>query len=396
MVYRRKGRPGFSFQARTQTGWEQIGVGDTGKPLAQRIEQMWETLASEHRAWDILNPIIESGRLRPNKIKALYDLWISTKHDVGEIRHRLADTDVEPLVAEYMAVYRKRGFREATAKYTESHIRYLLPKDVPRLASSLTEDALTTKLYEYQDKHGAGVSPDMLRKVHSSWSGFFAYLVRPKRLYATSPMTHVIRPEATKPTPRFYELDSVIRIVEGQPTVKRKALMALMYGSGIETAVVVGIDDARKPLPGLTRADFDPDSHEARAAGAKTHTRDRVALIAEWAWPHVWAYIRELTPHAPIAPHDRSTLGDWHREVVRALKLKPEYPLHGARHHWAVRMLRSGTPVAVVQSQLGHATAKETLDLYGPFIPSGEDRKKWERRVTAEEKKLAKKAEKRA
>jgi integrase len=56
--------------------------------------------------------------------------------------------------------------------------------------------------------------------------------------------------------------------------------------------------------------------------------------------------------------------------------------MKNARHHWAVRMLRSGAPVAVVQRQLGHATAKLTLDTYGQFLPLGADRDRWEQVAT--------------
>lgn len=52
----------------------------------------------------------------------------------------------------------------------------------------------------------------------------------------------------------------------------------------------------------------------------------------------------------------------------------PAYPLKNARHHWAVRMLRGGAPVRVVQAQLGHSTATLTLDTYGRWMPASDDR----------------------
>ena len=93
MVYRRrdnktgKVRPGYTFMARTQTGWKQMGSRTDNKTLAGKIEGMWETLAKEHRAWDILGRVM-SGEL---PIGALYDLWSSTRWDVHEIRRRLND-----------------------------------------------------------------------------------------------------------------------------------------------------------------------------------------------------------------------------------------------------------------------------------------------------------------
>lgn len=77
-------------------------------------------------------------------------------------------------------------------------------------------------------------------------------------------------------------------------------------------------------------------------------------------------------------------MSDWHLKTVKDLKL-PGCPLKNARHHWAVRMLRNGAPIHVVQAQLGHSTAKLTLDTYGTFIPRADDRARAEAQVTRAE-----------
>ena len=68
-------------------------------------------------------------------------------------------------------------------------------------------------------------------------------------------------------------------------------------------------------------------------------------------------------------------VSQWHRHTLtHLLKLTPVLRLHAARHHWAVTNLRVGVPVAVVQHQLGHASASMTLNVYGAFLPSVADR----------------------
>lgn len=76
------------------------------------------------------------------------------------------------------------------------------------------------------------------------------------------------------------------QIVEAQPDPARRALFALLYGTGAEMSVALR----------LTRADVDPATKEVRAAGTKTHTRDRMARVAEWAWPIFWAYAKDHLP----------------------------------------------------------------------------------------------------
>lgn len=114
---------------------------------------------------------------------------------------------------------------------------------------------------------------------------------------------------------------------------------------------------------------------EVRAAGTKTHTRDRMARVADWAWPIFWGCAKDHLPTARLwqETQRRFTVSDWHREAVKALT-QPPYPLKNARHHWAVRILRNGAPIHVVQAQLAHSTAKLTLDTYSAFVPRSEDR----------------------
>lgn len=365
MVYRRRNRPGWTFQARTSTGWDQLGSGTDDKSLATRIEAMWETLASKERAWDLLTPVLDARRKRTKHLLALYDLWIATKYNVIEMRRRLQDVDVAPLVDEFLVMYGQQDVGENTLNYTTYYLRYLFPKGTPRMVSTVTSDWLTERLYAYE------AGPNTLRVVHSTWSRFCQYLVMPKRLLPSNPMAHVEKPPVVKSPIKFYELDIVDRIIAAQPTQERKALFSLLYGSGIERGIA----------PLLTRTDFNESTHEVRGAGTKTHTRDRMALIAEWAWPEIHAYLKGFLPGVLLFPRNPSTISHWHLETVRALTL-PEYPAHNARHHWAVRQLRAGAPVKLVQDQLGHASPTTTLKYYGPFLPTREERARWERTAT--------------
>ena len=147
MVYRRPNRKTWTFQARTQTGWNQLGTLTSNKSLASRIEGMWNTLATEHRAWDVLGRVM-AGTL---PIGVLYDLWTETRHDLPEVRRRLNDTDLEPLVADWHAVH-GRTVNADSAAHALVHVRALLPEGTRRLASEVTTAWLTEQLYAYPGK----------------------------------------------------------------------------------------------------------------------------------------------------------------------------------------------------------------------------------------------------
>lgn len=387
MTYRRRGREQWLVDLRTQTGWKKgVSTRTTSKALAGRMELMWETLATEHRAWEILGHVL-AGALT---IGQLYDLWVETRYNVAEIRRRLSDQDLEQLVEPFLEVY-AGDVAPDSLEHMRAHLRWLLPEGVRLPASHATPAFLTEKLAAY------GKARNTRRKVHSNWSVFFDFATRIRGAYLASPMLSVDRPKRVTRPIRFYELDIVDRIVGWQPTAERRALFALLYGTGVE------LSTAKERM----RADVWPDTKELRAPGTKAHTRDRVVRFDEWAWPIFWGYAKDLLPTARLFPFwHRRTVHRWHQEVtgsgerrwkrvdgkdvrgagelVRAgLELPEALPVHNARHSWAVRNLRAGVPVAVVQRQLGHATAKETLDTYGAFAPSGEDRGAWAAHVAA-------------
>jgi integrase len=68
--------------------------------------------------------------------------------------------------------------------------------------------------------------------------------------------------------------------------------------------------------------------------------------------------------------------------LFSCINLPKRFPLHCARDHWAVRAARAGTPIAVIQAQLGHGSPMLTLTKYDRFLPSATDRAKWEEEAT--------------
>lgn len=371
MVFRRKGGKLYTFQARTRHGWHPLTAPTTSKPLAAKMEAMWHELASTHRAWDLLEPVLAANRnARRQKLGALYDLWVTTRMNPAEMRRRTQDADLTPLVAEYLAVHAKQagaGWNDHVRVYLD----YLLPEGTVHRASEVTVEWLTAKLYAYP------AGRNTMRRVHSGWSGFLGYCTNVRSLFPRNPMEMVEAPTEKKAPIRFYELDAVERIVGAQPSEPLRALFTLLYGTGIEISTALR----------LTRADVALGTREIRAAGTKAHTRHRVAIVADWAWPALDRYVRPMLPQARLFPEGwrADEVSRIHSATVRTLGLKPFCTMHGARHHWAVMRLRAGTPVAVVQAQLGHSTPMLTLTTYGPFIPTGADRAFWESRTTQHE-----------
>ena len=378
MVFRRGQRPSFYFQARTRYGWQQLCTHAKDRKLAEKIVFMWSELADDHRAFDVLDRVL-AGDLNAAE---LFDLWRSEAIDrnLPALRTRLRDADLAPLVDEFLDIYGKR-FPRAVG-HVRAHLRALLPEGDSLLISQATPEYLTRALYAHGHRRSAEgplvpSSRNTLRKVHANWSLFFEYCVRPKGLFQRSPMLEVERPPLERKPVEFYDLDTIERIVAWQPTPERRAIFALLYGGAIEVT----------PALTLRRADLDPAAQEVRVPGEKAHTRDRMCRMVSWAWAILWTHARSVLPLAPIFPPSwtRHQVHDWHSAAIKALEIRPVLKPYASRHAWAARWLRAGTPIEVVQQQLGHASPMLTLSTYGRFLPGASDRAEWERKVTANE-----------
>lgn len=393
-MYRRPPRKNWYADLRTPTGRKQLSLDTPNRPLAGRIETMWETLALEYRAWDVLSPVIE----RVERIGILYDRWVESKGNLNAIRERrrqqqeqddakLAEQKqnqdenganapddgarLDTHVKEFLKAYAGGGCVEGTVHAVTGQLRWLIPEGSPLLIHDATPRYLTQRLADYQG------GPNTRRKVHTAWSVFFAHCTTVASLYTESPMLKVGRPKRYVPPVMFYELADVIRIVSRAASPAMRAVLALMYGSGIEVSLALEMRKLDFREVGYEDAVYG----EVRAPGQKEHTRDRICLIADWAWQIVKAFMLDLQPSDFLWPGMHRTSPEHaHRRIVRALELQ-HYPLYNSRHHWAATRLRAGMPVQLVQKQLGHASPRTTLEVYGRFIPTGIDRSMWETRV---------------
>jgi len=102
---------------------------------------------------------------------------------------------------------------------------------------------------------------------------------------------------------------------------------------------------------------------------------------------------RRLLPSAPLfLGLNRHTVSDKHLATCKALEIG-DYQLRDQRHSFAVRAARAGTPAELIARQLGHANAILVLQVYGRFMPSAQERDRWERVASAQDAEQAAKSQ---
>ena len=111
------------------------------------------------------------------------------------------------------------------------------------------------------------------------------------------------------------------------------------------------------------------------AGGTKAPTRDRAARVAEWAWPYPEHHLEKITPGERLL-RGLDSPGAVHR--ARPVGI-PHHRMHDARHFYAIRTVRAGTPYELVARQLGHADVQMVATRYGRYAPQSDERDRWEK-----------------
>ena len=379
MVYKRDGRATYFVAVPTRAGRVKRSTGTTHKGTARSMERMLVELGPKGlRAWDLLDRVAD-GSL---PLGRLYDAFSRNALDV--LRAELQDRDLNDHVAGWRAWLADR-VRPDTAAHYEAHLRTLIPAGAPFLRSRFTTTAIAAWLAQRTalvqkrrpstkatprrkaDPTPRPVTGATKRKYLAAVRSFGAYLTE-MGVLATNPVRDVQAPPPGKPRVVELDLRDVRRIVDGA-RAPYQGLYALLYGAGVEISAALA----------CVESDVDIAKREVRARGTKAHTRDRVVRVAEWAWPYLARHLEALTPGERLFRGlDRWTVGEAHRARLVALGL-PHHRLHDARHFYAIRAVRAGTPYELVARQLGHADVQMVARVYGRYAPRSDERDRWEK-----------------
>lgn len=385
-AFRRKGRRVHALKLPTERGeWLSRTTGTRDAGTAKKMQRMLDDLGPMgERAWDVLSRLEH----RTMTVGELLDLWGKVGQDLIALRKRLDDIDLEPMVEAWHTVMAgpSRGVAEDTADHYLAAVRSLLPAGERFERSRLTPMALRDWIAGM-----TGVTPATVRKRGQGMRTFTEYLVG-KHVLTEDPMRDVKLPPQGRPRVLYLETVDAKRLADAQPA-PYSAFAALLAGSGIEVSVALE----------LRKRDVDEAHREIRAAGTKTHARDRVVRVADWAWEYVKPLLKGRHADAKLfdtIPH-RWSPRDVHAEAIEALVAKGHtvyagYTMRDHRHTYAVRAIRAGTPAELVARQLGHVNAVLVHQVYGRFSPNQDERDKWEKIAAAQDVAAAKSSRKSA
>jgi integrase len=378
-TYYLRGRRYFVGIPTREGRWIKRATGSSDKILARSIARMIDELGPEgRREWDLLDAVA-TGTL---DVAALFDAYRSNALDT--LREQMKDADLGPFVRNWLDSIAARVAPD-TLEHYELYVRSFIPEGKRFPQSALTHARIVAWLSspklgvrervadDGKKVETKPIGPSTRRKYHAALSGFCDY-ARAVGLIERNPMREIKAPRPAPARMSYLSIDNVRALADAQPEAFR-TLSLLLHATGIEVSVALA----------LKKRDIDMMRREIRARGTKTKARDRIAKVADWAWPDVEKIVRRLLPNAPIFPSvNRWTASDKHREACAVLGIE-DYQLKDSRHTYAVRAIRAGAPFEHAAAQLGHTDTTMVVRVYARFRPSESERSDWQRIATLQD-----------
>ena len=224
--------------------------------------------------------------------------------------------------------------------------------------------------------HAGGLSPRSIQRRLSAVRSFYGFLLReaPREAVsgrgsrrgervAANPALEVRAPKAARRLPQTIDADQMGRLLElpagGGLTARDRALMELLYSSGLRLAELVALDVG----------DIDLRDRTVRVLGKGRKSRivpvGRLALAALRAWLRERATLAGADELALFVARGGKRLGPraiqarvdyWARRQGLSVHVHP----HLFRHSFASHLLESGGELRGVQELLGHADISTT------------------------------------
>jgi integrase/recombinase XerC len=211
-------------------------------------------------------------------------------------------------------------------------------------------------------EHRRGLAPRSIQRRLSACRGLFRYLVREGEL-RSDPSGDVQAPKARRRLPTPLDADSMARLLEFRSDdrlgVRDKAIMELLYSSGLRLAELLGLD----------LVDLDLRDRTVRVMGKGRKARivpvGRQALEALRPWLAERSGLAEVGETAVFVGVNGRRLGPRivQRRIARWARLQglPEHVHpHRFRHSFASHLLESSQDLRAVQELLGHANISTT------------------------------------
>lgn len=272
--------------------------------------------------------------------------------------------------------------RPSTRQQVEYNLRtHILPYFGDRTLASVRP----SDVQKWVKGRSAKLAPSTVTVIYRYFAAIFKFAVA-DGLIPTTPCRGIKLPRIERRPVDPLSTEQVWALTEAMPE-RYRALITLAAGSGLRQGEAIGltlprIDFLRQNLR-VEEQLILLDGQPPYLGPPKTESSRRTIPLPPVVLEALAAHVADFPPgqwqlvftDENAGPLLRNRFSERvFRRAVRAADLPPGTTFHDLRHYYASLLIRHGESVKVVQSRLGHASAKETLDTYSHLWPDSEDR----------------------
>jgi site-specific recombinase XerD len=211
-----------------------------------------------------------------------------------------------------------------------------------------------------------GLDPSSQARILSTTRAFFRWQWETGRI-KSNPAPGLRNPKQAKKLPAFLtegESEALLQLPEPVDfaTARLRALMELLYASGLRVSELVGLDlqdllsDRTLRVLGKGRKERLVPYHEAAESALKSYMGYREAMMAEKGFPPIPAIFLNQRG-GRLTPTSVRTFLD---KALEAAAVRAKVSPHALRHSFATHLLNAGMDLRAIQELLGHASLSTT------------------------------------
>jgi site-specific recombinase XerD len=280
------------------------------------------------------------------------------------MHHSIVNPDPIQAFSDYFKIGRAKSPRTA-AEYSRDlrrFQRFIEPVPITEATTEQIEAWRDALLMEGRNQ------PQSVRRKLAAVSSFCKWRTK-KKMRKDNPFDGVEMPDVPKRLPKHVTNADVEKILSvtlnhrkcsGFQQLRDRAMLEILYGSGLRRAEVCGLD----------LADIDTDERTVRVRNGKGG-KERFSFLSEPALKAIADYLA-VRPESKsealfltirrqrITPRQLWCVFKKHREAARAAGLTKHITPHGFRHAYATGLYQGGADLQVIQQLLGHSNISTT------------------------------------
>lgn len=264
---------------------------------------------------------------------------------------------MEKLIEDFLGhLKHERGYSENTvSSYRrdlvrfERHLKGLNVNSVTGITRPVISSFVTALV-------GTGLDASTVEQHIAAIKSFFAFLVREGRV-KINPTSDIRLPRKSKRLPKALTMNEAKNLVESPRSARDKAIMELLYATGIRASELVGLT--------LNDVNLDVGFIKCFGKGGK----ERIVPMGAAAISAVREYVNSSRPktQSDVLFLDKnkkqlSRQGLWFivKKYVRSSGVRASASTHTLRHSFATHLLEKGADLRSVQEMLGHSDIATT------------------------------------